>query len=117
MIEGTVEVHPTEDREKVRSSILNIFPECELKLNGPGFKFMTSSVETFTQILKDLMIRDTAIMVLERNRESDRTFFFLNKQAAFTGRVNFTAGDSTLGDISIVVKEGAKDLVDIIRPG
>lgn len=116
LIEGKVALHPTEDPEKVKSSITNIFPESDIKKEVDGFHFITNDADYFIEIMREHRIRDTAVMIMERSRRGVYSRFFLNKQAAFMGVVNFTEGDSTLGDIEVEVKEGAEELIDSVRP-
>ncbi len=116
LIEGRVAIHPTEDREKVRSSILNIFPDSSIQEIDDYLLFTGKDIDTFTEIIRDHSIRDTASMVMERARIEDTTSFYLYKQAAFMGVVNFTEGGSTLGDIEVQVKEGAVEFIELIRP-
>jgi predicted RNA binding protein with dsRBD fold (UPF0201 family) len=115
-LRGSTPVNPTEDSGKILRSIISIFPDSEIEEQTGRITFETADVARFLEILRDHQIRDTAVMVLERALESDSTRFFLNKQAAFMGRVNFTDGASTLGDIEVTVEEGASELIRKIRP-
>jgi len=115
-IEGSVPVHPTEDPDKVRACIENIFPSSDIVMEDALISFACTSAGEFAYKLEQERIRDTAVMVLERNRAEDSTRFYLNKQAAFAGKVNFTDGDSTLGDILVIVRSGAQALIQSIRP-
>ncbi len=117
LIEGRVAIHPTEDPDRVRSSVLNIFPDSSIREIDDHLLFTSKEIDTFAEIIRDHSIRDTASMVLERARIEDATSFYLNKQAAFMGVVNFTEGESTLGDIEVQVKEGAREFIESIRPG
>jgi len=53
-----------------------------------------------TRILEQ-KIRDAARGVLLKAVREDRIIFHLNKQAAHSGRVNFTDGNSPLGDLKV----------------
>jgi hypothetical protein len=116
LIEGRVALHPTEDPGKVKSSISNIFPGSEIRKGVDGFHFITNDADNFIEIIREHRIRDTAVMIMERSRRGGYSSFFINKQAAFMGVVNFTEGDSPLGDIEVEVKEGAEKLIDSARP-
>jgi len=116
LIKGSSRIHLTEDPEKVRSSIENIFPGSKLEMDGLSIFFSTDIVDNFIKVLMEQQIRDTAGMVLERNTKDDTTSFNLNKQAAFMGNVNFADGDSALGDIEVEVPEGASEFIEMIRP-
>ena len=115
LIEGRVALQPTEDPDKVRLSISNIFPDSTIEKEEKGFRFSTNDVDKFLEIIREHRIRDTAVMILERSAREGISGFYLNKQAAFMGVVNFSEGDSTLGDIEVVVKEGAEILIESMR--
>lgn len=115
-LKGKVPLHNTEDPEKVRSSILNIFPSAEIEVRDDHLRFTVEDNSVFLEILEDLQIRDTVVSILDRNLDGDNTEFFLNKQAALMKKVNFTDGNSTLGDINVMVNGGALDLIEKVRP-
>ena len=113
---GFCPVHPTEDPQKVRAAVLNIFPHAEIEVSDDSISFTTPDLDRFKELLKDQQIRDTAMMVIERGLGDDSSRFFLNKQAAFVERINFTDGDSTLGDIELTILEGARQFISDITP-
>ncbi|MEA3558096.1 MAG: RNA-binding domain-containing protein [Candidatus Thermoplasmatota archaeon] len=115
LVQGSVPIFPTEDPDKVRSCILNIFPDAECVLDKSSIVFTTGSMDSFVNKVRNQEIRDTALMILERGIIDDTTGFNLNKQVAIMGLVNFTDG-GTLGVIGIEVKEGAVELIEDIRP-
>ena len=99
-------VHPTEEEDRVRTAILNIFPDTafEPEEDHEGLAILygiASDLETFSTRLRDQMIRNTARGVLWHCISGRKMTFYLNKQAAFVGKVNFAEGDSTLGDIEV----------------
>ncbi len=110
------DVNPTEDPEKVQTSVLNIFPSAKLSMDGSKLEGTTFDLERFIDLLKDLRIRDTAVSILERSLSGDRTSFHLHKQVAFASKVNFTDGTSSLGDITVEVMSGASGLIGRIKP-
>ena len=115
-LKGRTPIKATEDPQKVLQCILNIFPVCDHEIAGREIQFITDDIDHFTEILKDQQIRDTASMVIGRSMEGDASSFYLNKQAAFMERINFTEGDSNLGDVEIKILEGARELLDAITP-
>ncbi len=116
MVSLRTEVHPTEDLEKVWGSVRNIFPRAELSLDGSQLTGTTDDLERFIELLRDQMIRDTAVSVLKRSLSDDSTSFLLHKQVAFASKVNFTDGGSSLGDIHVEVLSGASELVQRLTP-
>ncbi|MFO8052197.1 MAG: RNA-binding domain-containing protein [Thermoplasmatota archaeon] len=114
-MKGKVPVNPTEDPEKVRTCITNIFPDAEPVRCDHLLEFTTDSLDAFVNKVTDQKIRNTSIMVLESGLHDDSTVFSLNKQACAVERVNFT-DQGTLGVVRIEVKEGAKELIDMLDP-
>jgi len=115
-IEGWVPVFPTEDPEKVRSGIERLFPGSIISMGKERIDFTTDSLDELGLLLEEQRIRDTAVMVLRRNLIEDSTHFYLNKQAALFGRVNFTEGNSSLGDIQVKVMSGALAIMESTTP-
>jgi predicted RNA binding protein with dsRBD fold (UPF0201 family) len=115
-VEGSVPIFPTEEAEKVVLCIQNLFPESEVGIGLDKLSFTSTSLNGLCNIFEDQRIRDTAAMVIRRSMVEDSTTFFLNKQAAFVGKANFTDGRSSLGDIRIDVLEGAQELISAITP-
>ena len=112
-IEITVMVYPTEVEERVRTAVLNLFPDAEIETMESGLSAKASSLEVFSTKLRDQRIRDTARSVLHRLKSGDSINFTLNKQAAFVGKVNFTEGDSLLGDLEVKIPTDEPDaLID-----
>jgi predicted RNA binding protein with dsRBD fold (UPF0201 family) len=116
-IEGSAPVFPTEDPRKVKTAIENLFPGSEMIVHEDRIDFRTGSADEFEFLLEEQRIRDTAAMIIRRELADDATKFFLNKQAAFVGKVNFTEGSGSLGDISVNVRSGALEILAYITPG
>jgi predicted RNA binding protein with dsRBD fold (UPF0201 family) len=115
-LKGRTPIRSTEDPEKVLSCVLNIFPNCRYESVKDEIIFDTVDLERFIELLGSQQIRDTAVMVLERKLEKDASSFFLSKTAAYMGKINFTEGGSTLGDIEITIVDGARELIEGITP-
>jgi predicted RNA binding protein with dsRBD fold (UPF0201 family) len=115
-LKGWAPIRSTEDPQKVLLCILNIFPICEYEISKEKIDFSTGDIDRFIEILREQQIRDTALMILEKGLEGDTSSFFLNKQAAFMEKVNFTEGDSILGDLEITIIDGALELKRSITP-
>ncbi len=115
IIRGTVRIHPTEDPEKVRTSVINIFPGSEVVMDNDMMRFTTEDPTRFVDRISSQMIRDTTVRVIYHSLRDGSARLHLNKQAAFMGEVNFTDGNSTLGDIDLKI-EDADALIDMISP-
>jgi predicted RNA binding protein with dsRBD fold (UPF0201 family) len=109
-------VNPTEDPEKVERALHNIFPSARvariglgtditrLEIRGDGFEFLN----TLRSLIRQERIRSAARSILLKGTSAsgNQIQFYLNKQAAFAGRVSFCApmGESPLGPITIRVE-------------
>ena len=96
---------PTEDREKVRQALLNLFPDSEVEEEAGELIARTSSGERLREIILDHHIRDTARSVMLRGLRGPSTTFLLNKQVAFVGKVSFLDGPVALGGIEVTVED------------
>ena len=117
LITMRVECLPTEDPEKVKQAVLNLFPGSEIEGAEGGFFARCDSTERFKEVLWNLRILDTARAVLLRGMRENRTSFSLNKQVAFVGKVSFVQEPMPLGSIDVVVEdEHLDELIDSIAP-
>lgn len=107
-------VNPTEDQSKVERALHSIFPSAhiertdladdvvKLEVHGNSLEFLS----TLRSLIKQERIRSAARSILLRGTRGTHIRFYLNKQAAFVGRVSFCQpeGESPLGPISIEVE-------------
>jgi len=100
-------VNPTEIQEKVEKAISNFFP-VELKLQESEIPVLSGdggleSLRTLHLRLREERILDTARKILLNGIKGDTTQFRLNKQVAFIGKLNFPAGEESLGSIHVEI--------------
>ncbi|MDP3103559.1 MAG: RNA-binding domain-containing protein [Candidatus Methanoperedens sp.] len=112
-------VYPTELEENVRIALTNIFPvEFILRNFGIPQIYGEGDIESLRKLhmlLRELCILDAARRILINGTEGNSTQFSLNKQVAFVGKVNFPAGEESLGSINVEVSaDSAEDLMKII---
>lgn len=116
----SAEIRVTEDEDKVRRAILNIFPLLELSSDGKkllGESGDVASLQRFRQLLRMQAILDAARAVITRGRKGAKAEFWINKQAAFVGKLSFTDGESPLGPIIVELEaEDIERLIDYIAP-
>ena len=107
-------VNPTEDPSKVERALHNLFPYApvkrtnladdviKLEVGGNGLEFLS----TLRSLIKQERIRSAARRILLNGMHGNQIRFYLNKQAAFVGRVSFCepVGESPLGPISIRIE-------------
>ncbi|MEO2116933.1 MAG: RNA-binding domain-containing protein [Methanocaldococcus sp.] len=112
-------VKPTEDKYKVKKSILNIFPRAKLNFIKEDNEFgrwegKTKSVDKLKELLRSQAILDAARTVLEKGMSERATKFYLNKQAAYVGAVNFDI--DTHGGIFVkIIADENEDIMKIIK--
>jgi len=103
-------VNPSEAEARVRRGMLRIFPDATLETrpDSPGGRIVIEGVaptlDRFAEIIAQSRIRDAARAVMVRGipRDDDtRCRFFINKQAAFVGRLNFVPETAVLGPITV----------------
>ncbi|CCC82105.1 RNA-binding domain-containing protein [Thermoproteus tenax] len=126
-VEAIVEVRPTEDRDKVKRALLNVFePETlELKKEGEA-ELLIGRASSYKSLLKlkeaiwRQGIQDAARSVLSRSIVGEgRLVFHLNKQAAYVGVVSFATepSESPLGPIVFIVETSdVRRFLDWIAP-
>ncbi|NOQ44968.1 MAG: hypothetical protein GQ471_04870, partial [Nitrosopumilus sp.] len=89
-IEILCSVNPSEDPSKVKSAILNIFPNCEIKIEKFSIKGNSNDLHSLEKIYHAIDSTQSERIYqrrLEKNLEKDSTWFYLNKQAAFAEKI------------------------------
>lgn len=120
------EVNPTEDLEKVKFAIENIFGtvEYEVKELYRGKLLIakakgTAGLTKLYNLLRRERIRDAARAVLFEGANEKSITFYLNKQVAYAGHISFCkpVAESPLGPIKVQIKcENPKELIDWLAP-
>jgi len=111
-------VYPTENGEKVKRAVKNIF-DIELKkkddyITGESGKI--ESLDILREKLKNQAIRDSARSIFLKNMDEKKLKFSLNKETAFVGLVNFLE-ESKLGVIEVEIEsEDILEIIDHVTP-
>ena len=110
-------VNPSEDQTKVVQSISNILPDTEIQISNGSLKATSQNLETLTNIFEAIHSRKTQRVYrrfLNNNLHNDSTWFYLNKQAAFSNTIVLCdeADESPLGPIKIVLT--SKNIEEVI---
>lgn len=119
MVKVSSLVYPTEMQEKVIKAVTNLFP-IELHLGEFGIPRLygegdLDSLRSLHMRLREERILDTARHILLTGIEASTTQFRLNKQVAFVGKVNFPAGEESMGSIYVEIStENREDLLKLI---
>jgi len=121
-----VDVNPTEDSEKVKQAVENIFGsvEFEVKQRKRGSLLVAqakgeSGLSKLYNLLRRERIRDAARGVLFEGLRKKSITFCLNKQVAYAGHISFSqlTGESPLGPIEVRIScEEPRELIGWLSP-
>ena len=114
-------VKGTEDPEKVKKAILNLFmvDKNKIELIKDNHESRIAIVAEGKDVLLPFFdairydrIIDSARRILKRNQVGNTTFFYISKEAAFVKHVNFTEeGQEPLGAIFVTIISDELDRV------
>ena len=107
-IEMFCSVNPSEDPTKIIKSILNIFPNSEIKNENFLISSHSKDLHSFGKIYETIHSKKsqkTYTQNLENNLENNSTWFYLNKQAAYVEQIVICekAEESPLGPIKVIL--------------
>ncbi len=107
-IEMSCPIHSSEDPDKIKKAIANIFPYSIIKNENFSINAQSKELRSFEKIYETIHTNKSQkiyIRNLENNLENDTTWFFLNKQAAFVEKVAICdeAEESPLGPIKVTL--------------
>lgn len=125
-LKGRVEIKPTEDPEKVRRAVEELFTVSTFENVGSGpyatLIFEGEGVESLTKlqgVLRRDRIRDAFRKTVWGKVEGRRVRFCLNKQVAYVGHVSLCEprGESPLGPIEVEIEaDDAYALLEWLSP-
>lgn len=121
-----VEINPTEDPEKVKRAVENIFGQVtfEIKPQHRG-SLLTADAKgldgltKLQNVLRRERIRSAARRVFYEGSHENSITFYLNKQVAFAGHISFSqpVAESPLGPIKIEIHcDNPSELIDWLTP-
>lgn len=120
------EVRPTEDLEKVKRAIQNIFNIESFRVAEAGeYRVLVGESGSIASLIKlrEMIVReriaDTARRIIMRGSAEKYLSFKINKQAAFAGKLSFVEDDreSSLGPINVFIEtRDARELIDWLAP-
>ena len=116
-------VNPSESQAKVMTALSNIVKDAETSFADENRVYLKASgvgcLETVRQQLRERQVRGVARRLLLDNRSEDTTWIYLNKQAAFIGKVALCdeSTESPLGPITLTITSPDLDaLIDWLSP-
>jgi len=109
-------VNLSEDLDKIKQAISNIFPDSTIKNEIFSIKAQSNELKSLEKIYETISSSQSQKIYtrnLENNLEGDSTWFFLNKQAAFVGIVAICdeAEESPLGPIKVTLTSSNIDAI------
>ncbi len=122
-----VEVRPTEDLEKVRRALLNVFEPGKIEVieRDKGYRLLVGESNSYRSLLKihELIrrerIMDAARSMLRKGVIGNMLIFKVNKQAAYQGRLSFveTDSESPMGAITFIIEtDNPYEVIDWLAP-
>ena len=110
-------LRPTEDPEKIRRAILNLFPDSEITIDNVQAVATAVSLERFMTLIRNQKILDSIRNKLLAGISSGSSTISLNKQAAFVNRVSLSEGKTPLGNIEVTIEsEDIERLINEVAP-
>ena len=100
--------HFSEDPDKIKTAITNIFPYSTIKDGNLSIIALSKELRSFERIydvIRTKQLQKIYRRNLENNLKNDTTWFFLNKQAAFVEKVVICdeSEESPLGPIHVTI--------------
>ncbi|MFA6804254.1 MAG: RNA-binding domain-containing protein [Candidatus Methanomethylophilaceae archaeon] len=112
-------LYPSEDPDKVKAAILNIFPDAKLEVSSDRVEGITDNLKKFAvQIRKQEILDTTRALLLKGTRGgTNRIVVHLNKQVAFMGLISFSEERTVLGTIRVTIENNELEtLIQNVAP-
>ncbi len=99
-------INPSESKEKLETTISNIFPYSKITSNDLSINAVSKELRSFEKIyqfIQNNKLQKNFLRSLEDNLKNDSTWFYLNKQAAFVEQIAIYEefDESPLGPIKV----------------
>lgn len=121
-----VEANLTEDLEKVKRAVENVFGSVEFEVENKGWGSLltarTKGIDGLSKLynlLRRERIRDAARGVLFDGLGESSIVFYLNKQVAYAGHISFSkpVAESPLGPIKVRIRcDNPRELIEWLAP-
>jgi predicted RNA binding protein with dsRBD fold (UPF0201 family) len=126
VVDIEAEVNPTEELEKVKQAVENIFGAVTFKVKSRTWGQLltaktqgTKELTKLSNLLKREQILAAARKVLRSGTKDTSITFYLNKQVAYAGHVSFSqkTAESPLGPITVQIRcSNPQKLIDWLAP-
>lgn len=96
---------PTEDAERVKAAITNIFPDAVVDVVEDEVRGTTDSLDRLRELIRNEQIPDSArgAMLSRLTDDGMKTTFLLGKQAAAVRKAHFGTVHGPLGDLEVLL--------------
>jgi predicted RNA binding protein with dsRBD fold (UPF0201 family) len=121
-----VEVNPTEDLEKVKWTVENIFGAAKFEVKSRNWGRLLIAETTGTggltklyNLLSRERIRAAARKIFLSGMDKKSVVFYLNKQVAYAGHISFSqqTAESPLGPINVQIRcDNPRKLIEWLTP-
>ena len=117
-VEVSCKINSSEDLSKIKTAILNIFPNLKISIDAHQLIGKSSGIGSLSNISESIHrknTKNTYQRILKKNTSENSTWFYLNKQAAFVNTVAICSesNESPLGPIKVVLE--ANDIQNTIQ--
>ena len=115
-IDAYCSIYPSENSKKVEQAVSNVLIGMNFKINNDSLNATSKNLESLSKIYEIIHSRKSQKNYrrqLNQNLMGDSTWFYLNKQAAFSNAVALCseAEESPLGPIKIILNSKNVDRV------
>jgi len=115
-VQITCPIYPSEDPEKVKEAILNIFPGASLEMDDRGVRG-EADMDRFYKLIRKQKILDSTRSMMFKGIRGNKITLHLNKQVAVVGKISFTEPRTILGTITVTMESDEPELlIDSIAP-
>ena len=109
-------INPSEDPEKIKQALSNILIDTDITINKESIQATSSSLESLQKIYESIHSHQSANAYrrqLNQNLNVNSSWFYLNKQAAYSSVVALCSesDESPLGPIKIILNSSDIDAI------
>ena len=115
-IDAYCSIYPSENPQKVEQAVSNVLDGMDFKTNNDSLNVTSKNLESLSKIYETIHSRKSQKNYrrqLNQNLMGDSTWFYLNKQAAFSNVIALCseAEESPLGPIKVILNSKNIDRV------
>lgn len=115
-IDAFCSIHPSEDPEKIKQAVSNVLVNTDITINKESIKATSSDLDSLKKIYESIHSHHSANAYrhqLNQNLHSNSSWFYLNKQAAYSNVVALCSesDESPLGPIKIILNSSNIDII------